>query len=198
MQIARRITIILLSIVAVLLFLVVAVSLVITNTDWGRERVRNVAMNQLGNAIEGEITLGKLEGDLLRELRLIDVSIVDTEGRPFVHADTLESGFSLLNLLRARIVLSDIRIVNGEIILDEPPGEDWNFVRIFMSDPDTAASESPWGQWIELQGIELVDSRIMMRVAWEPPPELQGAERDAAIREALAGETRANVVEVPG
>lgn len=198
MSVPRRIVIILLSIVAALLFLVVAVSLVITNTDFGRERVRSFAINQIENAIEGEITLRRLEGDLLRQLRLIDVAIVDTAGRPFVRADTLETGYSLLSLLRQRIILSDIRIVNGDVILDQRPGEDWNFVQIFMSDPDTTAAESAWGQWIELRGIDLVNSRIMMRSEWEPAPELDGRERAEAIRAALAGEARANVVEVPG
>jgi hypothetical protein len=37
-----------------------------------------------------------------------------------------------------------------------------------------------------------------VRTEWQPPPDLNGAERERALRRALAGDTRENVVQVPG
>ncbi len=198
MEVGRRISIVLLSILAVVLFLVVVVVFVISATDWGREQVRRVAVGQLEAAINGEVEIARLEGDLLSEVRMIDVTIVDAEHRPFFDADTIETEYSLLGLLSKKIQLSDLDLVGANIVLDQPPGEDWNFDRIFASDAPADTTTTGWGEWIELRDVALENSRITVRQAWEPSPGLSsGAEREA-VRRALAGDTRSVVIEVPG
>ncbi len=194
----RRIVVVALSALAVILFLIVAALFVVTTTDWGREQTRQLALSQIRAAINGEIEVARFEGRLLEEIRLIDVSIVDTAGNPILRADTLATGYSLRALLSKRIRLRDVKLRNAEIILDRPPGEDWNFVGIFRSDGAEESTESAWGRWIELRDITMVDSRLTMRTEWEPPPDLTPAEEQEAIRAALAGETRDHVIEVKG
>jgi translocation and assembly module TamB len=183
------------------LLLVGAALLVLTTTDWGRERVRGLALDALSGSVEGELRIGRLEGNLLRGFRLVDVLIQDAQGRPFVAADTVATGFSLRSLLRQRIILSDLRLVRARVVLDKPPGEEWNWVRIFPRDPEAEVVEPTrpgWGDWIELHDVTLVDSRVTVRTAWEPPEDLSPAEREAALAAALSEESRANVVPVPG
>ncbi len=182
--------------VAVLLFIGV---LVITQTDRGREQVRRFAVDRLNRAVDGEVSIGRVEGNLLRRLRLVDVRIVDAQERPFLAADTLETRFSLRSLIRRRIVLTDLRFVQADIVLDKPPGEEWNWIRIFPTDPPAVVEARPgWGDWIRLEDVTLVDSDIRIRTAWSPPEDLRPEERDSTVRKVLAGETRENVVEVPG
>jgi translocation and assembly module TamB len=171
--------------------------LVLTQTDWGREQVRRFAVTQLNRAADGEVAIGRVEGNLLRGLRLVDVSIIDSDGRPFVQADTLATRFSLRSFLRRRIALTDMRLVNARIVLDKPPGEDWNWVRIFPRDPDAVAVRRPgWGDWIRMHDVTLVDSEIEVRTAWSPSEDLTAEEREDEIRAVLAGETRKRVEEV--
>ena len=199
MRAGRRIVIVFLSVVAALLVLVLVAVLIVTNTDWGRERARRTAANQIQGAVNGQVEIGRIEGNLLRGARLIGVSVADSAGRPFVRADTLDVGYSIGDLLSRRISLTDIRLSNAVVVLDQPPGEAWNFVRIFSrpSEPEPARP-SRWGQWIELRDLTLVNTSVTVRSEWEPPPDLNEAERAEAIREALTGETRANVIEAPG
>jgi hypothetical protein len=179
--------------------LLVTALLVFTQTDWGREQVRRFAMDRLNRAAEGEITIGRIEGNLLRRVRLVEVEIVDAQGRPFIQADTLETRFSVRSLLRRRIVLTDLRLVNAEVVLDKPPGEEWNWVRIFPTDPPVVDEVRPgWGDWIRLHDMTLVNSDVLIRTAWSPSEDLRPEERDSTVRKVLAGETRENVVEVPG
>lgn len=198
MDTGRRILVVALSALSVILFLVVVGLFIFTATDWGREQTRQFALDQIRAAINGEIEVGRVEGHLLDEIRLIDVSIVDTAGRPFLSADTVSTQYSLRALFSKRIRLSDLKLVNADVVLDRPPGEDWNFVGIFRSDAEGDTTSSGWGRWVELRDITLVDSRLTMRTEWEPPPDLSPAEEREAIRQALAGEIRDRVLEVPG
>jgi translocation and assembly module TamB len=183
------------------LLLLVSAVLILTQTDWGRERLRLVITDRLDRATDGRVEIGRIEGNLLRRIRLVDVTIVDEQERPFLQADTLVTRFSVWGLLRQRIVLTDLRLVRPVIVLDQPPGEEWNYVRIFRIDPDPDPVEPRrpgWGDWVALSDVEIVDGRIMVRSEWGPPEELTGEERERAVRRAVAGETRENVVRVRG
>jgi translocation and assembly module TamB len=187
--------------VAVVLLLGIGTLLFIAQTDWGRERVRRSALDRLERATDGRIEIGRIEGNLLRRVRLIDVTIVDEQGRPFLRADTIFTRFSLAGLLRRSILLTDLRLVRPIVVLDRPPNEDWNYERIFRIEPDTVRIEPRrpgWGDRIELRDAVIVDGRLTIRTAWQPPEGLSAEERARTIRKALAGETRELVVEVPG
>jgi hypothetical protein len=172
--------------------------LVLTSTDWGRERVRGFVEVRLNESLDGHVEIGRLEGRLLHKWRMVDVSITDLEGRPFIAADTLATRFSLRGLLRQRIVLQDTELIQGVIVLDQPPGEDWNFVRI-LPEPDTIVDPRPgWGDWIRLENAVVVDSRIIIRSEWKPDPELPPSERERKVAEALDDENRANIQRVEG
>lgn len=198
MSTGRRIAIILLSVVAVALLLVVLGVAVLTTTHWGRSEVRRIALDQLRGAVEGEVEIGRLEGSLLDRVILIDVSIVDSAGRPFVRADTVAASYSLRGLLSQRIRLDDLLFVNADVVLDRPPGEDWNFVQIFSSGDDVEAQPSAWGEWVVLRDLRLVNSNLTIATEWTPAPDLSPEEERAAVSRALAGETRDRVVVVPG
>jgi translocation and assembly module TamB len=183
------------------LLLLMSAVLILTQTDWGREQVRLVITDRLDRATDGRFEIRRIEGNLLSRIRLVDVTIVDEQERPFLRADTIFTRFSVRGLLRQRIVLTDLRLVRPVIVLDQPPGEEWNYVRIFRVDPDPEPVDPRrrgWGDWVALSDVEIVDGRIVVRSEWGPPEDLTGEERERAIRRAVAGETRENVVRVRG
>lgn len=185
--------------VAGLLVLAALAVLVLTQTDRGRERVRSVVLERLAGEIDGQVEIRRIEGNLLSRFRLLDVRIRDEEGRPFLAADTIESRFGLRALLGRRIELQDVRIVRADVLLNKPPGEEWNYARIFrLDDPEDAPRGPGWGDWVSLEDVTLADSRVTVRDAWQPPDGLTPAEREAAIQEALEGGSREHVVEVAG
>jgi autotransporter translocation and assembly factor TamB len=195
----RRIAAMVVAAAGVLVLLLFIVVLVHTNTDWGRERVRRFAVDRLNRTADGQIAIGRLEGNLLEGVRIVDFSIVDAERRPFVRVDTLDTRFSLRSLLRQRIVLTDIRAVDPVIVLDKPPGEEWNWVRIFPPGDEPIAPRRPgFGDWLELRDLALIDGHVTVRTEWAPAEDLTPEEREETVRQILAGEGRENIIEVPG
>src|SRR5262245_40868402 len=78
-------------------------------SDAGRRRVL-AAMERAGQeSLHGRLSIGRLEGDLTRELVLRDVTVLDTEGEVAVHVDKLNARYDLLGLVRRRLRVSDVK-----------------------------------------------------------------------------------------
>jgi translocation and assembly module TamB len=184
---------------AIAVVVLFAVFLVLTRTPWGLDRVRHVALDRVERAVDGQLDVVRIEGDVLRRVRLIGVVIRDRQGRPFLDADTIEASIRFGVLMRQRIELRDVRVVNAHAVLDQPPGEEWNHARIFASEPRAAEPDrTGWGDRVSLADVTLVNSRVTLRTEWQPPAGLTPAERAAEVRQALAGAARDRVVAVPG
>lgn len=187
-----------LGVVAGLVVLVVAAVLILTQTDFGRERVRRIALDQLRNSAHGNVSIGRVRGNLLTGATIENLVIEDSTGAPFFRADTISVGYSLTAFLRQRIDLVGVRLVRPVVVLDRPPGLAWNFARIFPSDTTVAPSRQGFGAWISIRDLDVVDGRVTVRNEWLPADTLAGDARQLAIEEALSTESRLLVVEVPG
>ena len=185
-------------VIAGIVVLLLLTIFVITQTDFGRERVRSIALDALRGSAHGVVEMGPLRGNLLSGARIDGLVIEDSTGAPFFRADTIAIGYSLRALLRQRIDLSDVRLVRAEVVLDRPPGLAWNFARIFPSDTTQPPTGQGFGAWISIRDLEVVDGRVLVRNEWVPADTLDDAARQKAIADALDPEERLLVVEVPG
>lgn len=184
-----------------LLVLAVGGVLVVSNTDWGREQVRTRVLSMLNEQMDGAFRIGAVDGNLLTGMKLVDVAIDAPSGAPFLRADTLQTDFDLLGLVRQRILLNDMRLVNPVVVLDRRPGERWNYEQIFLSDTttqDTIDTGPGFGSWIRIEDLEIAGGRVIVRLPWSPDSALTGAARDSAVRVALAEDSRTRVEAVPG
>jgi translocation and assembly module TamB len=194
----RRLGRVLLGIVIVL-FGIVALAgitiLVLTATDWGHERVRRFALAQLQSRVHGRVSIGRLSGNLVTGLTIHDLAISDSSGAPFLAAQEASARYALGALISKRIWLDDVRLVRPLIVLDKPPGGEWNYQRIFARDTTQPPSTGPgFGSWIRLQNISVVDGDLVVRTPWSPGSDLSPAARDSAVRFALSGKGRTMVV----
>ena len=187
-----------LSIVAGVVLLLVIGVIMLTQTDWGRRHVLAFGLDQLASRVHGHVKIAAIHGNLLSGARLDQVVITDTAGRPFLRADTLGLRYSLRSLLRKHLELSDVRIVNGTVILDQPPGEQWNFTRIFPTGPPQPHRGPGFGSWILINNLSVKNAMFIVRATWTPSDTLHGRARTLAIQKALAPTNRLWVVPAYG
>jgi translocation and assembly module TamB len=183
---------------------IVAVILIIgvftfTNTDWGREQVRKRIVATLQDNSHGIIKVGKVTGNLLNGFTLHDLSITDSAGAPFVHADEASANYALRSLTSKRVEFDDVKLVRPVFVLDRMPGGIWNYDRIFPRDTITPAGErkTGWGTWIRFTHVTIVDGDVTVRSPWEPDARLTASKRNDVVREALGPEGRYALVKVP-
>jgi len=194
--VARRLVIASVVVLVLLVSVTLAGLLVVSNTDYGRERVRRFAESAFqGAAKHGVVKLGRVSGNLLEGFTIADVSIRDSAGAPFLVADTVSLNYGLRALVLKHLELTDVRLVRPLVVLDKPPGDGalWNYKAIFKSDTPKAlrdTTKARFGDWIVLRDVTVLDGRMIIRSPWKPSSKYTGALRDSAIADAVAGKER--------
>jgi hypothetical protein len=172
----------------------------ITNSDWGRVRVRRYVEGLIQRNSHGLVHIGSVSGNLLNGVILHDVVITDSARAPFVKADEIWARYSLGTLRGKKIDLHQVKLVRPIIVIDKQPGGKWNYDRIFPR--DTATSRGPrktgWGTWIRFSDVTMVQGDVTVRAPWEPDPHKSAAEQKDAVRNALGPNGRLKVIQVRG
>jgi translocation and assembly module TamB len=188
------------ALISLLILIAITAVLVLTSTDWGRERVRRFAVNALGGMVHGQVKIGRLEGNLLSGVSVRDFTIADSAGKPFIAVESATSKYSVLSLLRRRLWLDQVYVVRPLVVLDRLPKGDWNWQRIFPRDTThkPPSQQTGWGDWIRLTNVSLRGGQLIVRSTWNPSERLSPAARDSAIRQALSGKGRLVIQRVAG
>ena len=185
--------------IAAIVLLAVAAILGLTNTDFGRERVRRIAVGAMNKSIHGVTRIGRIDGNLLRGITLRDFSITDSAGAPFFSTPLIQARYSIGNFLSKHIIIDALGVQKPNVVLDKKPGGDWNFTKLFAA-ADTTKKDTTrgFGSWITLRNVRMSDGHVLVRMPWTPGDSLPRAVRDSIVRVTLAGKTRQHVVEAPG
>jgi len=185
------------AIVVVVLLLVGAVFL-LTNSNWGRERVRRYVEGLIQRNSHGLVHIGKVTGNLLNGFTLHDVVITDSARAPFIKIDEAWARYSLTTLRGQRIDFRQVKLVRPIIVIDKQPGGKWNYDRIFPRDTTTSTGprKTGWGTWIRFSDVTVTQGDLTVRAPWEPDPHKTPAEQNDAVRRALGPEERLKIIKV--
>jgi translocation and assembly module TamB len=196
LQRLARVLVVLLAIVTLALVAV----WVVTNTEFGRERVRRFALNSLAGSTHGIVKLGEVRGNLLSGATITGVSITDSAGRPFLKADSVSARYSIGNFLSKRIQISDLVIYRPDILIEKLPGDTaWNYRRLWPASAPTPDDTVPgFGSWIRFDNARIVDGHLTVRSPWSPRAGVTARARDSLVKEALSGDSRLMVIETAG
>src|SRR3954469_20991706 len=149
-MVLRRIYRLLVVLSAIVVLAVLAVWM-FTNTDFGRERVRRLALSLLGGSTHGIVKIGAVHGNLLSGATFVAVSITDSAGRPFFKADSLTGRYVLRSFLSKKIYLDGLVLYRPQIVIEKLPGEkEWNYRRLWPQNAPTAPTDTApgWGDWV--------------------------------------------------
>ncbi len=183
--------------IGIALTLGVALILLLTQTDRGREEVLAVTLRTLGGRLNGELTVGRLEGGLITGARLYDIALRDTVGVPLLVADSAFIRYRLATLTGGDIVITRLDVYDAEVDIFRMPGDTiWNYQGI-LEDPDPDPEPGTAGATF-LERMNLFDVSITMRSPVEPDPRLSPTAQEAQVAEILADTARYDLEEVPG
>ena len=190
----------LLVVLSVIFVLGVLAVWVLTNTDFGRERVRKFALNALQGATHGIVEIGALHGNLLSGATLVGVSITDSAGRPFLAADSIGGHYVLRGFLSKRIYLDDLTLYRPRVVVEKLPGGEWNYRRLWPQGAPSAPTDTlpGWGSWVKFTNVTVLDGDVVVRSPWEPRTGLSARVRDSVITDALNAGSRLAIIRAPG
>lgn len=180
---ARITRIVLLSIAALLLVVLVAV-VILNGTYYGRERVRRLALDAVRGMVNGEVIVGRIDGNLLDRFDLIDVSILDDDGQPFMVAERVRARVALAPLLSKRIIIRSLGLERPVVTLTKTPGGEWNYKRIFQSGDTVTGDVKPgFGSWVDVHDITIRNGTLIVH---QPYPSDESVRRTVGDSAAFA------------
>ncbi len=198
-MVMRRVYRLLVVLSAILVLAVLAVW-ILTNTDFGRERVRRLALSSLGGATHGIVKIGAVHGNLLRGATFVGVSITDSAGRPFLRADSLTGRYVVSSLLRKRIYIDDLVLHRPVVVVEKLPGGEWNYRRLWPETKPTGPVDTlpSWGDWVRFTNVTVIEGDVTVRSPWSPRTGLTARVRDSVVKDALSDGSRLKIIAVPG
>ncbi len=173
-----------LAVLGVALFVVTALGVTLTRTEWGRAQVRNFALQRLNTSIRGEVQIDHvLEGDLLRRVGLVGIRIYEPDGELFAAADTLIVDYRWWDVLFGNVVFPKVTIVGPQVRLSLTSDGRWNAIELFRGaggarsgiDPDLA-EPSVGGRRIVLRELSIRSGDVTLRMPWDPAAGTNGGE----------------------
>lgn len=191
----------LLVVLSVIVVLAVLAVWMFTNTDFGRERVRRLALSTLGGVTHGIVRIGAVHGNLLSGATFVDVSITDSAGRPFLRTDSLTGRYVLRSFFSKRIYIDELVLYRPRVVVEKlPGGQEWNYRRLWpQTTPAGPVDTLPgWGAWVRFTNATVVDGDIVVRSPWSPRTGLSARVRDSVIKDALSDGSRLKIIAVPG
>ncbi|MBA2564356.1 MAG: hypothetical protein H0V09_02885, partial [Gemmatimonadetes bacterium] len=150
-----------------LVLIVVIAALVTLQTDWGRERVRLLALGRLRGMVNGRVDVARIRGDFLNGIALEGVSITGPAGEPLLDVGRFGVQYDLQGLLRREILLGEVVLEKPRILLVQDAAGQWNYERIlpFLAPKEQPEPEVPggWGSVVRLSELRISEGSVGIR-----------------------------------
>lgn len=167
--------------IGVLLFALV----LITQSAFGRERVRQVAERLAGRYLLGSLHLGALRFGPGCALAIDSAAMRGPDDSLLVSLGPARAQCQFGALVRRRLIITSLEVTRPHVIVRQSPSGVWNWSRAIR--PDTAPAPPSTGpaRAVVAGPVRLTDGSVIVEVPWAPPDSMRGAARDRAIATAL-------------
>jgi len=172
------------TLIGVLLFILVLV----TQSAFGRERVRQIAVRVASGYLLGSLHLGALRFGPGCALAIDSAALRDPDDSLLVSLGPTRATCDFGPLVHRRLVVTSLEVARPNVVLRQLPSGIWNWSRAIK--PDTSPPQPSTGgpSPVAVAGpVRLSGGEVVLEVPWSPSDSLRGAARDRAIDSALVG-----------
>jgi autotransporter translocation and assembly factor TamB len=156
-----------------LVLVLIALVVVALRTDGGRELIRQQAEKFLAKTLNGEVTIGRLDGALPGEVVLVDVVVKDRTGRTLATFPRLEATLELEDLLVKTIHLRRVVMTAPTIAVTQRPDGLWDVMDLL---PPSDPNAEPFSWRIEVDKARLDGGVIRVTPLGKLPIDVAGLE----------------------
>lgn len=168
----------------------------ISQTAWGRDQVLAYTLRTLGGRLNGELTVERLEGNLIGGARMYGIALVGPEGEPLFAADSAYIQYRLATFLGGDVVINRLSAFDADVNIYRMPGDTvWNY-QVILQDPTPDPQAEATATLIER--LFLFDTNIEVTAPVEGDPRFSEQRRQRDLQEMLADTARYMLQEVPG
>jgi len=147
---------------AVLATLVLVLAgLLILQTGWAKNQLRALIVRQANQYLTATLTIGRLQGSIVRGLELNDVTLA-RNGRPIITIDGVSVSYSIRELFDQGTSIRQIRIAHPRVVAEKEADGGWNLGALIKRSTRVSQRTGP-GRPIHIRSIEVTDGAITLR-----------------------------------
>lgn len=138
----------------------VAAALALLETGWAKDRIRALAVSQANRYLTASLQIGRLEGSVLRGIRLEDVRLTRGD-QPIVSIDEVSLSYSLRELWQTGTVIRTLRVTRPRVFIARDPDGRWNVAALVRPRQPPAEPRGP-GRSFEIASIEVTHGEVVI------------------------------------
>src|SRR4051794_3129117 len=139
---------------------VLALALIVSQTPWFRDWLRRYIVRESKQYLNGQLTIGGLDGNLLFGADLADVA-VDVSGERVVAVKGVELDYNIFSLISKGLSVQQIKI-DQPVVQLEHDAKGWNLARLVKEQEQEADRKGPMSP-ISLPSIEISDASLSIK-----------------------------------
>jgi len=175
------------TLVGVLLVILVAV----TQSAYGRERVRQVAVRMASRYLLGSLHIGALRFGPGCALGIDSAAMRDPDDSLLVALGPARATCNFGALVRGRLIITSLEVASPHVVVRQSSSGVWNWSRAIRPDTTPPPPPSTEPARVIVSGpVRVSNGAVILEVPWTPPDSLRGAARDSAIAVALGAPLR--------
>src|SRR4051812_8508735 len=155
----RRLARLVLGLVAGLLLLT-GVALAVVETGWGKGQIRDLITAQANQFLTATLTIGGLEGSLLRGLQLHDIAL-SRDGHTLIHVDEVALSYSIRELVENGVTIRRVRLTRPVVAAARMPDGRWDLGALVKRESQEQERTGP-KRSIRIESIEIVDGHVSL------------------------------------
>src|SRR5688572_3300026 len=117
--------------VATLIVGATSMAVIVTQTTWFKEWLRGFIVRQAADYVNGQLSIGKLEGNLFFGVALGDVDVT-VDGEKVVDVDDVSLDYNAFTFIRGDVVLDEIRLTRPVLHLQRD-AQGWNLAHLIKA-----------------------------------------------------------------
>lgn len=130
-------------------------------SDWLFDKVRDMAVEQVNQQLNGTLQIDVIRGDLLSGFTARGLSVSGPDGESIATIDSVAVSYSLMPLIRSPHTLDRLEIGGVEATLVQDEDSLWNVMQLIPPQQPDETDEEPT-QW-HIEQLTLMDADISLR-----------------------------------
>ena len=138
----------------------VGIGLAAVETGWAKNQIRALIVRQANQYLTATLTIGRLDGSLLRGIQLGDVTVA-RDGQSIIAIDDIAVSYSLREIWQRGVIIKRVRLVRPRVQVSREADGRWNLGALVKRDAREQERTGP-GRPIQIQSIEIDDGTVLL------------------------------------
>lgn len=148
-------------IAAVLLLILLIGGRFVLKSDWLFNKVRGIAMEQTNQQLNGTLSIGSMQGDLLNGFSVRDIAVRDSSSSEIAHIDSVNVAYDFFSVIFSPHTIESINIFGSDVLVEQYADSSWNVLNL-IPESEQPVQESEPLYW-QVENLTLSGTNVEVR-----------------------------------